>query len=142
MGTLYACLYATLYYAEYEHTTLLPTFQNQLFDYRRFIDDIFGVWVGTVTEFETFKASLPFGDLTWTTSSLSRDVSFLDLQLSIDSSRVSTQTYSKSCNLFLWSLIFGNLRRFYLKNSRTTEYIATGCQSFPATLARVWPCGT
>ena len=41
MGTSAAVMWATLYYGYHEAHRLLPTYSEQLFYYRRFIDDIF-----------------------------------------------------------------------------------------------------
>jgi hypothetical protein len=99
--------------------------------------NIFGIWLGSDSEWKIVQHSLPFGSLTWTTSALSKEVSFLDLNISIDASFINRKTFTKVCNLFLYipphsahppgvlrSLIFGNLRRFFLQCSNTSDYIS------------------
>ena len=44
IGTPCACNYATIVFAYYERTSILPKFKNHLLIYLRFIDDIFIVW--------------------------------------------------------------------------------------------------
>jgi hypothetical protein len=44
MGTPAACAYATISFGQYENQYLLPTFQPHLLYYKRYIDDIFGIW--------------------------------------------------------------------------------------------------
>jgi hypothetical protein len=131
MGTPCACLYATLYYAAHERNSILPRHSTNLLYYRRFIDDIFGIWVGTNDECTLFQQQLPFGQLQWETSLLTTDsIAFLDLEVSsIASSELKTKMFQKACNLFLYipphsahppgvlkSVIYGNLRRFFLQN--------------------------
>jgi hypothetical protein len=138
MGTSTACTYATLYYAYHERLTLLSPFSTKLLYFRRFIDDIFGIWwdARDQTSWSNFQASLPFGSLTWETTKLSNHVVFLDLKLNIDPTthRITTKTYQKLMNLFLYipphsahpagvlkSIIYGNLRRYWIQNSNTKQ---------------------
>jgi hypothetical protein len=65
MGTPAACSYATLSFGQYENTVLLPTFKDNLIFYRRYIDDVFGIWLPSTTSNETvwsnFKQRLTTG---------------------------------------------------------------------------------
>jgi len=45
IGTPAAPLYSILTYGYHENTTILNTFKTNLFYYKRFIDDIFGIWI-------------------------------------------------------------------------------------------------
>jgi len=45
MGTPVACAYATVSFGQYENTTILPKFSSNLLYYKRYIDDIFGIWL-------------------------------------------------------------------------------------------------
>ena len=45
MGTPVACTYAMLSFGHHENVEILPTFQPNLIYYRRYIDDILGIWV-------------------------------------------------------------------------------------------------
>ena len=59
MGTSVAVIFANLYYGWHEKTCILPHYNTKdncpLVFYRRFIDDIFGIWVGTDLQFESLK---------------------------------------------------------------------------------------
>jgi hypothetical protein len=138
MGTSCACLYATLYYALHERRQLLAKYSTSLIYYRRFIDDILGIWNGTEAEWANFQIEMnQFGRLRWTTSDLSTEAIFLDLRIKIGPlQHIETVTYQKPMNLFLYippssahppgvlkSTIYGNLRRFWLQNSKLTDYI-------------------
>ena len=46
MGTPPACLYATISYGVHERNKILRSYSNYLLFYRRFIDDIIGIWDG------------------------------------------------------------------------------------------------
>ena len=77
-----------------------------------------------------------FGRLRWTTSKLAIKAIFLDLRITINkSSHIETSTYQKPMNLFLYSpptsahppgvlklTIYGNLRRFWIQNSKLSDY--------------------
>jgi hypothetical protein len=142
MGTSTGCMYATLYYAYHERLTLLSTFSTKLLYFRRFVDDIIGIWwdARNETSWLSFQASLPFGSLRWETTKLSNHAVFLDLKLTIDpiTRRITTKTYQKPMNLFLYipphsahpsgvlkSIIYGNLRRYWIQNSNRRDYIST-----------------
>jgi len=45
MGTPVACTYAMLSFGHYENTKLLPEFNSNLYYYRRYIDDVLGIWI-------------------------------------------------------------------------------------------------
>ena len=147
MGTSVACLVATIYYAYHEETKLIPKYGSHpkylsgpLLFYRRFIDDLFGIWVNCFPHIGTFHesllADLPFGKLTWTATTPGSSVVFLDLTLTImDTNLIESTTYVKPNNLHLYlppssahapgvwkSLIYGNLRRYWSQNSNHSDY--------------------
>ena len=114
-----------LVYTPHERNSVLPRHSTNLLYYQRFIDNIFGIWVGTDDEWTLFQQQeLPLGQLQWETSLLTTDsIAFLDLEISIASSELKTKTFQKACNLFLYipphsahppgvlkSVIYGNLR--------------------------------
>ena len=129
MGTSAACMYAMLYYAYHERQSILPTHGRNLLYFKRFIDDVLGVWIGNATdEWDSFQSLLAFGSLQWETSDPSDTAIFLDLEISInpDTHRIATKTYQKPMNLFLYipptsahppgvlkSIVLGNLQRFW-----------------------------
>jgi hypothetical protein len=139
MGTSCACLYATLYCALHERQTVLPKYGSSLLFFKRFIDDILGIWIGTDSEWESFQSSLNFGTLCWEFTPLSTSVDFLDLTLSIDltTKTISTKTFQKSMNLYLYlppnsahppgvlrSTVYGNLRRYWYQNTQLSDFQA------------------
>ena len=139
MGTSSAILFATLYFALHEHLSILPTFKKSLIYYKRYIDDIFGIWTGPTTSWPDFCKTLDnFGNLRWKASKLSTSATFLDLQIKINPStrRIETASYFKPMSLHLYippksahppgclrGMIHGQLRRFWLQNSNQTDYI-------------------
>ncbi len=66
MGTSSAVMFATLYYALHERTTLLPQYHIHLIYYKQHIYDIFGIWSGPATTWQDFCKSLDeSGKLCW-----------------------------------------------------------------------------
>jgi hypothetical protein len=135
MGTSCAVLSAALYYGRHEIDTLIPQFHECFLYFKRFVDDMFGVWIGNERDWERFVSSLPFGLLTWTTDGLQDSATFLDLTLEIVDDRIVTKTFEKALNLFLYippssahspgvlkSTIFGNVRRYWNQNSNKKDY--------------------
>jgi hypothetical protein len=58
-GTPAAPLYSILSFGHHENTAILPKFTRNLFYYKRFIDDVFGIWVDTPDQsWEMFKTQL------------------------------------------------------------------------------------
>lgn len=152
MGTSTACMYATMYYAKHERTSILPTYGDQLLYFKRFIDDIIGIWTGgDCPAWTQFRRDLSFGSLQWETSMLSNSVVYLDLEISIDpdSRRLTTRTYQKPMNLFLYipptsahapgvlkSIVFGNLQRFWRQNTHRTDFVRVAGQFAQHLIAR------
>jgi hypothetical protein len=135
MGTPVACTYAMLSFGHHENVEILPTFQPNLIYYRCYIDDILGIWVPPSNvdndSFERFKAKLnSWGSLKWVVQNPTKRIQFLDLDLSLDNSRITMETYQKPMNLYLYipplsahppscfkGLIFGEIRRYWLQNT-------------------------
>ncbi len=135
MGTPVACAYATISYGQHENSKILPSFEAQLLYYRRYIDDIFGIWVPPEFEPENkwkeFKEALNnWSGLEWVIEEPSKTTVFLDLNLRIQQSKILTNTYQKPLNLYLYipprsahppsclkGLISGEVRRYWLQNS-------------------------
>jgi hypothetical protein len=138
MGTSCTCSYATLYWAYMEQKFIIPKWNEQLYFLRRFIDDKFGIWIGSKEEFEIFKQELnSYCQLKWTSDGLKTAVNFLDLTICINNShQIITKTYQKPTNLHLYipptsahppgvlkSLIFGNLNRYWKQNTHVADFI-------------------
>jgi hypothetical protein len=136
MGTPVACSYATISYGNHENTQMLPNFKSNLFYYKRYIDDILGIWLPNDYNESTwmyFKSMLnSFGSLKWVVSNLSTTVNFLDLSITINSSnKIEISTYQKEMNLHLYippssahppsclkGLITGKLFRYKKQNNK------------------------
>jgi hypothetical protein len=138
MGTPAAPLYSILSFGFHENTMILPNFANNLFYYKRFIDDVFGIWVDTPDKpWESFKTHLnSFGNLRWNIEDPSLSTTFLDLEIRIHGNQLLTKTYQKPMNLYLYipplsahpnscfkGLITGEILRYWLQNSNTEDFI-------------------
>jgi len=140
MGTSAAVMWATLYYAYHEVHTLMPKHGHNLLYFRRFIDDIFGVWIGTTdNEWNAFCEDVDtFGVLTWDIKEqkLSSSVNFLDLTLTIEGNSIVSRTYQKEMNLYLYlpassahtpncikGTIYGLVKRYYEQNTYRKDYV-------------------
>jgi hypothetical protein len=62
MGTPAACTYATISYGQRKNSNTLPKFQLQLLYYKKYIEDIFGIWLlprsNQLTTWNAFKSEL------------------------------------------------------------------------------------
>jgi hypothetical protein len=94
MGTPSACLYATISYGVHERNKILRSYSNYLLFYRRFIDDVIGIWDGPDNAtWENFQRDVnSWGKLQWIVSERSKKVDFLDLTISIEHGRILTRT--------------------------------------------------
>lgn len=151
MGTSCACAYATLFWGYMERKFLIPKWNDKLLYFKRFIDDKFGVWIGSPAEFQLFTQDFnSLAKLQWITSSLSEEVNFLDLTIFIGPDRkLHTKTFQKPINLHLYippssahppgvlkSIIFGNLRRYWQQNTNSDDYTSIASQFADRLVAR------
>jgi hypothetical protein len=136
MGTPVACTYATISFSQYENRHILPTFQPQLLYYKRDINDIFGVWLpptqNRLATWYAFKAALNnWGKLEWIIEEHSSHTTFLDLNINIEGSSITTSTYQKTMNLYLYippqtshppcwfkGLIARELKRYFIQKNK------------------------
>jgi len=107
MGTLVTCSYATIIIGHHENTNILTTFQSNLLYYRRYIDDVLGVWLEPATNkhetWNNFKKKLnEWGTLEWVIEEPSKKTNFLYLTLHLQNSKIHTKTYQKEMNLYLY----------------------------------------
>jgi len=151
MGTPAAPLYSILTYGYYENTTILNNFKGNLLYYKRFIDDIFGIWIDDdnsgkdftqclkdqTKTWENFKNTLnQFGSLKWNVESLTKSTNFLDITITIKDKQLTTVTYQKPLNLYLYipplsahpsscfkGLITGELYRYWWQNTEEKDFI-------------------
>ena len=134
-------MFATIYYSYHEETRLCSReVDHGILLYRRYIDDVFvlqkqipGSHARFLNDMNSFG---PLGRrLEWISSGPSEEVTFLDLNLRIQNGIVKVRTHEKPLNLHLYipahsahspsiakSLIYGQLRRFWLQNSETEDY--------------------
>jgi hypothetical protein len=113
---------------------ILSTFSTNLLFYRRYIDDIFGIWLPTpdnTLTWRNFKTQLNnWGKLEWTVEEPSKNTHFLDLNINIQGSAIRFSTYQKPLNLYLYippssahptsclkGLIKGELQCYWLQNN-------------------------
>ena len=137
MGTPPAPPYATLYYAIHEDTILADHSDNLLY-YKRYIDDVFGIWLPTDDADEltwsNFKDEMNYVHLNWEHTPRSTSVDFLDLTIYIKNNRVHTTLFEKKLNLYLYlpphsahppgvlnGLIMGNMNRINTLCSNETD---------------------
>ena len=108
MGTSPAPTYATIYYGLQE-SKFLPQYQNHVIFYKRFIDDVFGIWLPHPNPkinsqlWEEFAASTNnYPGLTWEFNKPTNKVDFMDLTITITNGNISTSLFEKPLNLHLY----------------------------------------
>ena len=153
MGTSAACMWATIYYGAHESNALIPTYGHNLPIFLRFIDDIFGIWIGDTAAWQSFKRDVnDFGILTWEIEEPSTSVDFLDLTISItQDGRLTTKTFQKAMNLYQYipphsahppgmikGIVYGLLRNYFKQNSSESDYIQMAVLLWRRLVARGW----
>ncbi|KAL7527930.1 hypothetical protein ACHAWF_002366 [Thalassiosira exigua] len=153
MGTSVACIWATIYFSVHEIETLLPTYYRHLLIFKRFIDDMLGIWIcDDATTWENIKADTnDFGILRWDFDKPSTSVVFLDHNLRIENNRIITSTYQKSINLYQYisptsahppgmtkGIIFSLMKNYKRQNTRQCDYVKTAIKLFRRHVARGW----
>ena len=108
MGTPPAPPYATIYYGLHEKP-FLPKHKKHVIFYKRFIDDVFGIWLPhpnpqtNARLWEEFKDSMNnFPGLTWEFEDPSDKVNFMDLTITTQNGHISTSLFEKPINLHLY----------------------------------------
>ena len=136
MGTIVAVRYATIYCAKHEEDTIIPKYNHQMIYFRRFIDDIFIIWLPGRLSHMDLQSDLSFGKLRWLVTPPAKKVDFLDVTIRINLyGHIETKTYEKPLNLHLYlpatsahppgtlkSLVVGFIRRYWLMNTSLTDY--------------------
>lgn len=155
MGTSAAVMWATIYFAYHEVHTLIPNHGHNLFYFKRFIDDMFGIWTGnTTTDWSTFCDDVNnFGILTWDIEEqqLTSSVDFLDLTLSIKENKIVSRTFQKKMNLYLYippmsahpsgcikGTIYGLVRRYHAHNTYRKDFVLFVSLLYRRLIARGW----
>jgi hypothetical protein len=136
MGTPPAPMYATLYFGIHEQETILRKYRRFLLFYKRYIDDVIGIWHCANENLDrrmwpAFQADLDkFGQLRWEVSQRADTAIFLDLSLTLKNGRVTYTLYEKPLNLHMYlpphsahppgvlrGLVFGMIYRLHRLNS-------------------------
>jgi len=132
MGAPPAPQIATIYYAT-EEAIFLPNFQSRLLYYRRYLDDVFGIWLHhedpaqDALAWQQFQTAMNSNTgLTWKVSERSQRADFLDLTLTLNQGVISTTLFEKPLNLHLYipphsahapgllpGIVFGTLFRIH-----------------------------
>jgi len=158
MGTSAACMWATIYFACHEIMTLIPKYGRYLLIFKRFIDDMLGIWIddGTPNAWENFKADTNnFGILTWEFEEPSQSVDFLDLTIIIERNRIITRTYQKALNLYQYimpqsnhpprmmkGIIYSLMRNYHRQNTKYKDYKSMATKLFHRHVNRGWDRST
>ena len=108
MGTPPAPPYATIYYGLHESKFLLQH-QNHVIFYKRFIDDLLGIWMPypnpkiNAQLWEEFTKSMNnYPGLTWEFNAPTDMVDFMYLTIPIKNSQISTSLFEKPLNLHVY----------------------------------------
>jgi len=133
MGTPAAC--ETISFRHYKNKHILMTFSNNLIYYKRYINDVFGIWLPPAenkqSTWNAFKSALNgWGKLQWVIEEPSSQKVFLDLDINLKNSKIFTKTFQKGMNLYLYKpptsahppsclkgLITGEMRQYWLQNN-------------------------
>lgn len=104
MGTPFAVVYATIFMIMLE-TPVVVAHSCDLLVYRRFIDDIFLIWLGTRASLIDFISELRRQDplISFTFEISTSSIDFMDITVALDQhSRLSYKLYSKPLNNYLF----------------------------------------
>ena len=108
MGTPPAPPYTTFYYGLHESKFLLK-YQKHVVFYKRFIDDVLGIWLPHPNQkisaqlWEEFTTSMnDYPRLTWEFNTPTTKVDFMDLTISITNGQISMSLFEKPLNLQLY----------------------------------------
>jgi hypothetical protein len=139
MGTPPAPPWATIYFGLHEHN-ILPNYVDVLKLYKRFIDDIVGIWlIHPIQEVDDqlwneFQADINNGGLDWEFSTRGKEVAFMDLTIKIVDDHIETSLFEKELALyqyippfsahppgFLNGLVVGQVLRFHMLCTSTLD---------------------
>ena len=108
MGAPPAPPWATIFFGIHEET-VLARFGPRLQLYRRFIDDVLGIWlvdpdpVEDSRQWTSFVALMQdYYGLEWIFEEISKKVNYMYMTISIREDRIVTSLYEKSMNLYLY----------------------------------------
>jgi len=106
MGTLPACMWATLFFQSHKKY-INAFFGEYLLDWARYIDDGIGIWNWTGTpecirKWKHFKECLQEFHLRWVVNEPTHTVNYLDIMLNLHQGRVSSTLFEKNLHLYLY----------------------------------------
>jgi hypothetical protein len=108
MGISPAPPWATLFYAMHEKA-MVPRWAQYIFFYKRFIDDVLGIWLRDpnpeVNEemWAAFQADMnQWHGLEWTCTTPAQSCNFMDLTITIEDGKLTTTLFEKEQNLHLF----------------------------------------
>ena len=140
MGTPPAPTYANLVFAIHENL-IVPRYKDNIIMYKRYIDDIFGIWRHSPdrdidrSKWTQFTAGIGnYDGLKWVWESHVQSIDYLDIVISIRDLKLHTTLFEKDLNLYLYiplhsahppgvltGLILGNCHRIYTLCSDATD---------------------
>ena len=158
MGTSCAVQFANLYFGWHEKEVIFPAFRDALQRipfYRRFIDDVYLIWDGPCdNDWQSLEHAFNnYGILKWDfpEKGSSRSVNFLDLTLTIKGNRITTKTYQKPQNPYLYlpphsahapgimkGVIYGQLRTYYRQNTEYSDFVKISRLFFKRLVSQGW----
>lgn len=132
MGTPPAPPYATIFFAIHENRWIFNKFPSLLF-YRRFIDDVIGIWLPhddpeqDAAEWTRFGTALnSYHGMQWEISQRAATVNYMDLTITLQHGHIHTSLHEKALNLYLYipphsahppgvltGIVLGSLHRFH-----------------------------
>ena len=149
MGAPPAPPWANLYMAISE-SEFRDDYTDEMPFYRRFIDDVFGIWLYEDTDhnhraWHEFTSDLnnPYFELEWEVSTLKKQVDYMDLTISIQQGRIHTTLYEKPNSLHIYippnschppgllpGMVHGMIHRTYTLCTNNEDRIARARQFF------------
>ena len=90
MGTIVSVKYVIIYFTSHGNNTLIPKYRNQMLYYKRFIDNIFMIWLPGRFSWEDLQQDPSFGRMTWTVEKPKKEVHFLDSTIKINENNFIT----------------------------------------------------
>jgi hypothetical protein len=141
MGAPPAPPYATIFFGIFEDGTILDEFADILLFYRRFIDDVIGIFRSTGNHlrdrhrWNSLRHRMnQYHGLEWTFTPLASTVDFMDLTIRIEDDKIVTTLFEKALNIYQYlpprsahppgvisGLIFGNIYRTYMLCSKQSD---------------------
>eukprot|EP00079_Xenopus_tropicalis_P035726 XP_017949497.1 PREDICTED: proto-oncogene tyrosine-protein kinase ROS [Xenopus tropicalis] len=104
MGSSVAPSFANLFMAKYEQTYILPIYSKFIYRMFHFFDNLFVLWTGTAAQFWSMIKdlnSLPT-TIRFTAHFDTTTILFLDLELSVTGSKLTTMPYRKDTDRNIW----------------------------------------